>query len=200
METSKKRYNKPKVVNKNTNPNNKSSHSSMALPVKLYFPGITLDSIKEVIDQNNKISKKVNISKYLVDESNKLIIYGFSGIFEVVNNNLYQLYPIDKNIKELVINDNLKVLMDSSYMKKNETPSYQIPYHYTVKNKTIRVYKNDLNSRVKFVIEFENENVYDFYVVVTSSDINYNERKEVEINKFVKDEIMSFLLTLNLYR
>jgi hypothetical protein len=135
-----------------------------------------------------------------VDESNKLIIYGFSGIFEVINNNLYQLYPIDKNIKELVINDNLKILMDSSYMKKNETPSYQIPYHYTVKNKTIRVYKNDLNSRVKFVIEFENENVYDFYMVVNSSDINYNERKEVEINRFVKDEIMSFLLMLNLYR
>mgnify|MGYP003353932082 CR=1 FL=1 len=46
----------------------------------------------------------------------------------------------------------------------------------------------------------ENDNVCDFYMMITITDIIRNEKNEIEINKFVKDEIMSFLLTLNLYR
>ena len=49
-------------------------------------------------------------------------------------------------------------------------------------------------------IEMENDNVCDFYITITSADININNKNEIEINKFIKDEIMSFLLKLNLYR
>jgi hypothetical protein len=118
----------------------------------------------------------------------------------MINNNLFQLYPIDKNIKELTINSNLNLLLDSSYMKRYDTPSYQIPYHHNIKCKTIRTYKNDINSNIKFVIEMENEYVYDFYVLITSIEVTYNENKKIELNKFVKDEILSFLSRLNLYR
>ena len=46
----------------------------------------------------------------------------------------------------------------------------------------------------------ENESIYDFYVMITSMEVTCNENKKTELNKFVKDEILSFLSRLNLYR
>ena len=124
-------------------------------PIKIYFPSISLNKVNDVINPDKKIGNKSNtldISKYLVDESSKIIIYSSTGIFEMVNNNLFQLYPIDKHIKEVVINNNLKLLLDGSYMKRFDTPSYQIPYNHNIKYKTIRTYKNDIKSNIKFII------------------------------------------------
>jgi hypothetical protein len=173
--------------------------------IKIYFPNISLNKVNDVINLNpdKKIGNKSNtldISKYLVDESSKIIIYSSTGIFEMVNNNLFQLYPIDKHIKEVVINNNLKLLLDGSYMKRFDTPSYQIPYYHSIKYKKIKTYKNDIKSNVKFIIEMENETICDFYVLITSAEITYNENKKTELNKFVKDEVLSFLSRLNLYR
>ena len=178
----------------------KTLQKSLSIPIKIYFPTISLDKIKDIIKQNNKKENKSSISQYLTDETKKIIIYGLTGIFEMINNNLYQLYPIDKSVKELNIHNNFKVLIDSSYMRRNHDPSYQIPYYHSIKNKTIRTYKSDVKSHIKFIIEMENDNVSDFYMLITSADIINNEKNEIEINKFVKDEIMSFLLRLNLYR
>jgi hypothetical protein len=175
-------------------------------PIKVYFPNISINKISEIINPDKIIGNKTNksnitdISKYLVDESSKILIYSSTGIFEMVNNNLFQLYPIDRHIKELTINNNLKLLLDSSYMKRYDTPSYQIPYHHNIKYKTIKTYKNDIKSNIKFVIEIENESIYDFYVLITSAEVTNNENKKTELNKFVKDEILSFLSRLNLYR
>jgi hypothetical protein len=175
-------------------------------PIKVYFPNISINKISEIINPDKIIGNKTNksnitdISKYLVDESSKILIYSSTGIFEMVNNNLFQLYPIDRHIKELTINNNLKLLLDSSYMKRYDTPSYQIPYHHNIKYKTIKTYKNDIKSNIKFVIEIENESIYDFYVLITSTEVTNNENKKTELNKFVKDEILSFLSRLNLYR
>jgi hypothetical protein len=152
--------------------------------------------------KTDKIDKTstVDISKYLVNESNKIIIYSSSGIFEMINNGLFQLYPVDKHIKEVTINNNLKLLLDGSYMKRHDTASYQIPYNHNIKYKTIRTYKNDIKSNIKFIIEMENESIYDFYMLITSADITNSESKKTELNNFVKDEVLSFLLRLNLYR
>ena len=46
----------------------------------------------------------------------------------------------------------------------------------------------------------ENETMCDFYVLITSAEITDNENKKTELNKFVKDEVLSFLSRLNLYR
>ena len=172
-------------------------------PIKIYFPSISLNKVNDVINPDKKIGNKSNtldISKYLVDESSKIIIYSSTGIFEMLNNNLFQLYPIDKHIKEVVINNNLKLLLDGSYMKRFDTPSYQIPYYHNIKYKTIKTYKNDIKSNIKFIIEMENETMCDFYVLITSAEITDNENKKTELNKFVKDEVLSFLSRLNLYR
>jgi len=173
------------------------------MPLKIYFPTISINKIKEIIDQSNTVGVKSYLSKYLIDEKNKITIYGDTGIFEMLhNNNLYQLYPNDRNIKESVINNSLKILIDSSYMRLSDNPSYQIPYCHVIQNRIIKTYKPNIKSNVKFIIEVGtgSDNVCDFYMMITMADINYNEKNEIEINNFVKDEIMSFLLTLNLYR
>ena len=118
----------------------------------------------------------------------------------MINNSLFQLYPIDKNVKEITINNKLELLLDASYMKRHDTPSYQIPYNHNIKYKTIKTYKNDIKSNIKFIIEMENETICDFYVLITSAEITDNENKKTELNKFVKDEVLSFLSRLNLYR
>jgi hypothetical protein len=191
-----------KVDKKNNNTTDRPT------PIKIYFPSISLNKLNETINLNpdkrigNKSNKSstIDISKYLVDESSKIIIYSSTGIFEMLNNNLFQLYPIDKHIKEVVINNNLKLLLDGSYMKRFDTPSYQIPYDHNIKYKTIKTYKNDIKSNIKFIIEMENESICDFYVLITSAEITDNENKKTELNKFVKDEVLSFLSRLNLYR
>ena len=194
-------------IKKNIKVDKKTNYATdRPTPIKVYFPNISINKINDIINHDKRIGNKTNksntidISKYLVDESSKIIIYSSTGIFEMVNNNLFQLYPIDKHIKELTINNNLKLLLDGSYMKRYDTPSYQIPYHHNIKYKTVRTYKNDTKSNIKFVIEMENESIYDFYVLITSAEVTNNENKKTELNKFVKDEILSFLSRLNLYR
>ena len=192
---------KPIKIDKKTN-----SGTDRPTPIKIYFPSISLNKVNEIINPDKKIGNKTNktntvdISKYLVDESSKIIIYSSMGIFEMLNNNLFQIYPIDKHSKEVVVNNNLKLLLDGSYMKRFDTPSYQIPYYHNIKYKTIKTYKNDIKSNIKFIIEMENETICDFYVLITSAEITDNENKKTELNKFVKDEVLSFLSRLNLYR
>ena len=64
----------------------------------------------------------------------------------------------------------------------------------------IITYKNDIKSNIKFIIEMENGSIYDFYMLITSADVTNDENKKTEINKFAKDEALSFLSRLNLYR
>ena len=191
-------------IKKNIKVDKKTNYTTdRPTPIKVYFPNISINKISDIINSDKRIANKTNksntidISKYLVDESSKILIYSSTGIFEMVNNNLFQLYPIDKHIKELTINNNLKLLLDGSYMKRYDTPSYQIPYHHNIKYKTVRTYKNDIKSNIKFVFEMENESIYDFYVLITSMEVTCNENKKTELNKFVKDEILSFLSWLN---
>ena len=198
-----------KKNNKDKKDKNTSYSTDRPMPIKVYFPTISIHKMNDILIADTKVgsttnkTKKTNtidISKYLVDESNKILIYGSSGIFEMIHNNLFQLYPVDKNIKEVTVNNNLKVLLDGSYMKRYDTPSYQIPYNHNIKYKTIRTYKNDVKSNIKFVIEMENESICDFYMLISSADVTNNENKKIELNNFVKDEVLSFLSRLNLYR
>ena len=197
---------KHSIIKKNMKQDKKINHTNRPTPIKIYFPNISINKINDIINPDKRIgnraskSNSIDISKYLVDESSKILVYSSTGIFEMINNNLFQLYPIDKSIKELTIDNNLSLLLDGSYMKRYDTPSYQIPYHHSIKYKTVRTYKNDIKSNIKFVIEMENESIYDFYVMITSMEVTCNENKKTELNKFVKDEILSFLSRLNLYR
>jgi hypothetical protein len=214
METlrDKKQYNHHNPIKKNTKNTKKDKKVNYSTPIRVYFPNISINKMNDVLNpdvnkatkatKTNKATKAniIDISKYLVDESNKILIYSSTGIFEMINNSLFQLYPIDKNVKEITINNKLEVLLDASYMKRHDTPSYQIPYNHNIKYKTIKTYKNDIKSNIKFIIEMENGSIYDFYMLITSADVTNDENKKTEINKFAKDEALSFLSRLNLYR
>jgi len=205
-------HNQHNPIKKNTKNNKKDKNVNYSTPIRVYFPNISINKMNDVLNPDvnkaikatntNKATKAniIDISKYLVDESNKILIYSSTGIFEMINNSLFQLYPIDKNVKEITINNKLELLLDASYMKRHDTPSYQIPYNHNIKYKTIKTYKNDIKSNIKFIIEMENGSIYDFYMLITSADVTNDENKKIEINKFAKDEALSFLSRLNLYR
>jgi len=184
----------------------KTDNKPNSYPIKIYFPTISRDIIqKNVIDNNGRKSNSSPLSKYLVNENMKTTLYGSTGIFDIIDSNLYQLSPIDRPVKELTIEttpkDNVKinsvlnVLVDSSYMKRYTTPSFQIPYEHHIEKLKINTYKLTPTSNTRFVIELKDNRIHDFYIQTVVSEINI-----VEINTFLKKDIISFLLLLNLYR
>ena len=202
----------------NSNSSN-SSNNSNAIPVKIYFPNISTKQLHELLyNKNSKLStlSNINISKYLVDETIKTTIYGSTGVLEVHDNNLYQVYPIDKPIAAAVVEkdrDKIKinVLIDISYMKRFSIPSFQIPYKHVIEHKVVKTYKLNPKSHTKFIIEMKEDIVYDFYILTSSNDLNNGDinvknkmenliTNKIELNTFLKEDIISFLLMLNLYR
>jgi hypothetical protein len=184
----------------------KTDNKPNSYPIKIYFPTISRDIIqKNVIDNNGRKSNVSPLSKYLVNENMKTTLYGSTGIFDIIDSNLYQLSPIDRPVKELTIattpKDNVKinsvlnVLVDSSYMKRYTTPSFQIPYEHHIEKLKINTYKLTPTSNTRFVIELKDNRIHDFYIQTVVSEINI-----VEINTFLKKDIISFLSLLNLYR
>jgi len=184
----------------------KTDNKPNSYPIKIYFPTISRDIIqKNVIDNNGRKSSISPLSKYLVNENMKTTLYGSTGIFDIIDSNLYQLSPIDRPVKELTIEttpkDNVKlnsvlnVLVDSSYMKRYAIPSFQIPYEHHIEKLKINTYKLTPTSNTRFVIELKDNRIHDFYIQTVVSEINI-----VEINTFLKKDIISFLLLLNLYR
>lgn len=204
-------YNSSSVQNK------PKGNSSTGVPVKIYFPNISPKQLQESLyNKNSKLSTFSNISKYLVDETIKTTIYGSTGILEVHNDNIYQVYPIDKPVARSLFEkdtDKIKIniLIDMSYMKRFSIPSFQIPYKHIVEQKIIKTYKLTSKSNTRFIIEMKNDTVYDFYILTTSNDLNSGDANvknkieslatnKIELNTFLKEDIISFLLVLNLYR
>ena len=62
------------VFDSNRKYNSNKFNNYNSLPIKIYFPSISLNAIKDIIIQNNKIGNKSCISKYLVDENKKIRI------------------------------------------------------------------------------------------------------------------------------
>jgi len=187
----------------------KPDNKPNSYPIKIYFPTISRDIIqKNVFDNNGRKSNASllsPLSKYLVNENMKTILYGSTGIFEITDSDLYQLSPIDRPVKELTIettpkddvkiNSILNILVDSSYMKRYTTPSFQIPYEHHIEKLKINTYKLTPSSNTRFVIELKDNRIHDFYIQTVVSELNI-----VEINTFLKKDIISFLSLLNLYR
>jgi hypothetical protein len=187
----------------------KPDNKPNSYPIKIYFPTISRDIIqKNVFDNNGRKSNASllsPLSKYLVNENMKTILYGSTGIFEITDSDLYQLSPIDRPVKELTIettpkddvkiNSILNILVDSSYMKRYTTPSFQIPYEHHIEKLKINTYKLTPSSNTRFVIELKDNRIHDYYIQTVVSEINI-----VEINTFLKKDIISFLSLLNLYR
>jgi hypothetical protein len=156
---------------------------------------------------------KTQLDKYLYSENQKTTMYGTTCILEIQNNQPYTIYPCDKMILTSSIStpitssgtkqhqrQHLPLLVDYSNMKRSQTPAYQIPYEFKVNTRLVKKYKMNPMSTTSFVIEYKDNKVYDFYILANLSRIPSGIlANQIEIDNFIKEDIISFLLTLNLY-
>jgi hypothetical protein len=171
--------------------------------------------------QNITITKtKTQLDKYIYSENQKTTIYGTTSILEILNNEPYAVYPSDKIILTSSISvpvvgsgvglkqqhqqqhqqhPQLQLLVDYSIMKRSQTPSYQLPYDFKVHSCLVKKYKMNPKSNTTFVIEYKDNKVYDFYVLAKLSGLPGLSGNRIEVDNFIKEDIISFLLMLNLY-
>ena len=203
--------------NKNKNKNNNEQ-------ARIYFPSISVQVLQDVLHGTPNSGKKQNqnktqLDKYLYSENQKTTMYGTTCILEIQNNQPYTIYPCDKMILTSSIStpitssgsgsgskqhqhqhQHLPLLVDYSNMKRSQTPSYQIPYEFKVNTRLVRKYKMNPMSTTSLVVEYKNDKVYDFYILANLSKIPSGvSANQIEIDNFIKEDIISFLLTLNLY-
>jgi hypothetical protein len=191
---------------------------------RIYFPSISIQVLQDVLhgaansgkkQNQNKTQNKTQLDKYLYSENQKTTMYGTTCILEIQNNQPYTIYPCDKMILTSSIStpitssgsgsgskqhQHLPLLVDYSNMKRSQTPSYQIPYEFKVNTRLVKKYKMNPMSTTSFVIEYKDNKVYDFYILANLSKIPSGvSANQIEIDNFIKEDIISFLLTLNLY-
>jgi hypothetical protein len=206
-------------ANKNNSNNNRNDQ------VKIYFPSIPIQILQHALHgtpnsvkkQNQNITQnKTQLDKYLSSENQKITMYGTTCILEILNNEPYAVYPSDKMIltssismplagagsdsKQLKQLKQLPLLVDYSSMKRSQSPSYQIPYDFKLHSCLVKKYKMDTKSNTSFVVEYKDNKIYDFYVLANLSRIPLGvSTNRIEIDNFIKEDIISFLLMLNLY-
>ena len=155
--------------------------------MKVYFPKLTPNVINNVI--KNKSSK---INKYLKEETSKIFIYSDFSIIEIKENKLIELIINDILIKEEFIlykTDNIQVIYDNSEIKYGNE-MYQIPFNHVIEERIIKKYQLRDKSKNHLIVEIMNNNIYDFYI----------ETNERNITESLKEDIISFLIHLNLYK
>ena len=197
-------------ASKSNNNNNRNDQ------VKIYFPSIPIQSLQHALHgtpnsvkkQNQNITQnKTQIDKYLSSENQKITMYGTTCILEILNNEPYAVYPSDKIILTSSISvpvassgskqlKQLPLLVDYSVMKRSQTPSYQIPYDFKLHSCIVKKYKMDTKSNTSFVVEYKDNKIYDFYILTRLPVLSGN---RIELDNFIKEDIISFLLMLNLY-
>ena len=206
-------------ANKSNNNNNRNDQ------VKIYFPSIPIKSLQHALHgtpnsgkkQNqsktqNKTQNKTQLDKYLSSENQKTTMYGTTCILEILNNEPYAVYPSDKMIltssismpavvgsKKLQQLQQIPLLVDYSNMKRSQTPSYQIPYDFKVHSCIVKKYKMNPKSNTSFIVEYKDDEVYDFYILAKLSVLHGLSVNQIELDNFIKEDIISFLLMLNLY-
>jgi hypothetical protein len=205
----------------NRNNSNNSNNYTQNYQVKIYFPSIPIQSLQHALHGTPNSVKKQNqnitqnkklLDKYLCDESQKTTIYGNTSILEIHNNEPYAVYPSDKMILTSSISvpalgsdvqskqlQQLPLLVDYSSMKRSQSPSYQIPYYFKLHSCVVKKYKMDPKSNTSFVVEYNDNKVYDFYILTSLTGLTGLTGNRIEIDNFIKEDIISFLLMLNLY-
>ena len=214
----------PIHANKNNSNNNQSNQSNQINQVKIYFPSIPIQVLQNALHvttnsvkkQNQNITQnKKQLDKYLCGESQKTTIYGNTSILEIHNNEPYAVYPLDKMIltssismpafgsgvhsKQLLQLPQLPLLVDYSSVKRSQSPSYQIPYDFKLHSCVVKKYKMDPKSNTSFVVEYKDNKVYDFYIFTRLTRLTGLTGNRIELDNFIKEDIISFLLMLNLY-
>lgn len=199
-------------ASKSNNNNNRNDQ------VKIYFPSIPIKSLQHALhgtpnsgkkQNQSKTQNKTQLDKYLSSENQKTTMYGTTCILEILNNEPYAVYPSDKMILTSSISmpavvgskklQQIPLLVDYSNMKRSQTPSYQIPYDFKVHSCIVKKYKMNPKSNTSFIVEYKDDEVYDFYILAKLSVLHGLSVNHIELDNFIKEDIISFLLMLNLY-
>ena len=206
-------------MNRRTNNSNSNSNYPNE-QVKIYFPSIPIHVLQNTLHSTPKQNKTQNknkqeLDKYLCSETPKTTIYGTTSILEIHNGEPYSIYPCDKMIITSSIpvspvspvspvcsakHSQHQLLIDYSSMKRSQTPCCQIPYDFKVHSCLVKKYKMNPKSNTCFVIEYKDNKVYDFYVLAKLSILSIGlSTNRIELDNFIKEDKISFLLMLNLY-
>lgn len=130
-----------------------------------------------------KLIPSEDLSKYLQKDYSQLCFDTNDGIYEIMNDKIYKyneapettLYDFSKEHKFRIQQD---------HHTKYEV--YYIPIHYTYKKKSVKKYKLVPNSLLTLVVE---DNIT-FYFETTESEITHS----------VKEDMITFLSVLKLYK
>jgi hypothetical protein len=130
-----------------------------------------------------KLIPHEDLSKYLQKEYSKLSFDTDNGMYEIIND---KIYKYDEAPEKKLYNFSNEYKFNIQYEHHTKYETYYIPINHTYKKTHIKKYKLLPNSLLTLVVE---DNIKFYF-----------ETKEVEITHSVKEDMITFLSVLKLYK
>jgi hypothetical protein len=138
------------------------------------------------------LDKMSNLKEYLSEKKNVIFIYSEDGIFEISENNIYQLEPFSEKIQRITLDNHTYFLIDYTEIKRelsNYIPAQHNGIETTIEKYTLTKGKNNLQLIIYLSKQNEKWVPYDFFI-----EMDNNENLT---NNFVKENLNVFLSLLN---
>jgi len=136
----------------------------------------------------NPLSIEGGLVDYLTRQETNMYLYSNDGVYKFSQNKtLNKMSYIDKPIVKIenYIKENMTLFMDDSFIRTEKEETECIPFNHVVKTIRKNTYQTSDKAPVLFVIEInETDNKIHNYYFLT---------KEEHTNKFVQDDISTFL-------
>lgn len=151
--------------------------------MKIYFPTISL----------HKINMK-SLQSYLVKEQLRHLLFSDEGIIQVQGEKLKRLTLLDVPLIKEKIED-YDILIDKSQWLKEEEEWYQIYPNGIEEITQVSIFQLRKGAEVECIIETQKNKITDFYFLIKKE---FQPSHELVKNMHIKEDILTFLLELNL--
>ncbi len=154
--------------------------------MKIYIDNLNLNFLKDI--QSLLKNNFVNSEQYIR-------IFTNEGIYQIEQNNIFNLSPFDADIK-IYKNyyKNFTMIVDNSYFKKESVLSIYGNNHLS-SNIRRDIYKLNKQSKFNIVIENNDSKILGNFMPI---DFYFESNENIDINElFIKQEINEFLSLLN---
>lgn len=151
--------------------------------MKIYFPTISL----------HKINLK-SLQSYLVKEQLRHLLFSDEGIIQVQGEKLKRLTLLDVPLIKEKIED-YDILIDKSQWLKEEEEWYQIYPNGIEEITQVSIFQLRKGAEVECIIETQKNKITDFYFLIKKE---FQSSHELVKNMHIKEDILTFLLELNL--
>ena len=126
--------------------------------MKIYIDGL----VPEKVNINN-------IKQYFDKKTDVTLFYTLDGIFENINDKLFQLEINDHDIEKKQLRDlDIDLILDKSKMVKNQVV-YQIPPDYIFDNYIKEIYLLRRQSKLALTLHKKGDNIIDAYIETTEN-------------------------------